>query len=101
MIISVILKNTDGSEMTFDKILSFTFRKDAYQSYTSFGAKFYGDVSAPENISEILFKTDNKTIHHGLADNISVTTSVGGSLVSVSSRSFTSLLLQNQIETGL
>lgn len=101
MNINVVLKNTDGSEMTFDKILSFTFRKDVYQSYTSFGAKFYGDISAPENVSEILFTIDNKTIHHGLADNVSVTTSVSGSVISVASRSFTSLLIQNQIETGL
>lgn len=101
MNISVILKSTDGSEMTFDKILSFAFRKDYYQSYTSFGAKFYGDISAPENVSEVLLIIDDKTVHHGLADNISVTVSVNGSIVSVSSRSFTSLLIQNQIETGL
>lgn len=87
--------------MYFGKILSFSFRKDIYQSYTSFSAKFYGDIPAPENVSEILFAIDGRVIHHGLADNISVTTSVGGSLVSVSSRSFTSLLIQNQIETGL
>lgn len=87
--------------MYFGKILSFSFRKDTYQSYTSFSAKFYGDIPAPENVSEILFGIDDRVIHHGLADNISVTTSVGGSLVSVSSRSFTSLLIQNQIETGL
>lgn len=101
MNINIILKNTDGSEFTFDKIISFTFRKDAYQSYTSFGAKFYGDIPAAENVSEVLLNINNRTIHHGLADNISVTTSAGGSFVSVSSRSFTSLLLQNQIETGL
>ncbi|MDE5834840.1 MAG: hypothetical protein K2H26_04900 [Ruminococcus sp.] len=101
MNIIVTLKNTDGSEMTFDKIISFSFRKDVYQSYTSFGAKFYGDIPTPENVSEILFTIDNKIIHHGLADSISVTTSVSGSLVSVSSRSFTSLLIQNQIETGI
>lgn len=87
--------------MCFGKILSFSFRKDTYQSYTSFSAKFYGDIPVPENVSEILFSIDGRVIHHGLADNISVTTSVGGSLVSVSSRSFTSLLIQNQIETGL
>lgn len=101
MNISILLRNTDGSEMYFGNILSFTFRKDAYQSYTSFGAKFYGDISEPENISEVILIINNRTVHHGLADNISVTTSVGGSLVSVSSRSFTSLLIQNQIESGL
>lgn len=101
MNISVILKNTDGSEMTFDKILSFGFHKDVYQSYTSFGAKFSGDISAPENVSEIFFSINGKTIHHGLADSISVTTSVGGTVISVSSRSFTSLLIQNQIESGI
>lgn len=102
MNVSVVLKNTNGSEMTFDKILSFTFRKDAYQPYTSFGAKISaGDFSEPENVSEVLFSINGKTIHHGLADNLSVTTSGGSAVISVSSRSFTSLLIQNQIETGL
>lgn len=101
MNVNIILKNYDGSEISYDKILSFTFHKDVYQSYTSLGAKFSGNISVPENVTEIIFKIDNRTIHHGLADNISVTTSAGGSVISVSSRSFTSLLIQNQIETGL
>lgn len=101
MNINIILKNTDNSEITFNNIFSFTFKKDIYQSYTSFTAKFYGELQAPENVSEIFFKINNKIIHHGLADNISVTNSVSGSMITVSSRSFTSLLIQNQIETGL
>lgn len=101
MNVSVVLKNANGSEMTFNKILSFTFRKDAYQPYTSFGAKIHGSLSEPENISEVFCIIDGKTIHHGLADNLSVTLSGGSSVISVSSRSFTSLLIQNQIETGL
>ncbi|MDE6539529.1 MAG: hypothetical protein K2K66_05010 [Ruminococcus sp.] len=101
MNVNVIFKNTDNSEIVFDKILSFSFRKDIYQSYTSFGAKISGSLSEPENVSEILFTIDGKTIHHGLSDNISVEISGGNSMISVSSRSFTSLLIQNQIESGL
>lgn len=101
MNVNLILKNTDNSEIVFDKILSFSFHKDSYQSYTSLGVKFSGNLSVPENVSEIIFKIDGKTIHHGLSDNISVEFSGGNSVVSVSSRSFTSLLIQNQIETGI
>ena len=101
MNVNLILKNTDNSETVYYKILSFSFHKDSYLSYTSFGAKFSGNLSSPENVSEIIFKIDGKTIHHGLSDNISVEFSGGNSVVSVSSRSFTSLLIQNQIETGL
>ncbi|MDE5861012.1 MAG: hypothetical protein K2H28_02350 [Ruminococcus sp.] len=101
MNVDIILKNTDNSEMIYDKILSFSFHKDSYQSYTSLGAKFSGNLSVPENVSEIIFRIDDKTVHHGLADNISVEFSGGNSVISVSSRSFTSLLIQNQIETGL
>lgn len=101
MNVNVIFKNADNSEIVFDKILSFSFRKDIYQSYTSFGAKISGSLSEPENVSEILFTIDSKTIHHGLSDNISVEISGGNSMISVSSRSFTSLLIQNQIESGL
>ena len=101
MNVNVIFKNTDNSEIVFDKIISFSFRKDIYQSYTSFGAKIYGEISNPENVSEIIFKIKEKTIHHGLPDNISVEISGGSSVISVSSRGFTSLLIQNQIESGL
>ncbi|MDE6426247.1 MAG: hypothetical protein K2K89_08965 [Ruminococcus sp.] len=101
MNVNLILKNTNNSEIISDKILSFSFHKDSYQSYTSLGAKFYGNLSAPENVSEIILKIDGKIIHHGLSDNISVEFSGGSSVISVSSRSFTSLLIQNQIETGL
>lgn len=101
MNVNVIFKNTDNSEIVFDKIISFSFRKDIYQSFTSFGAKISGEISEPENVSEIFFKIDGKTIHHGLPDNISVEISGGSSVISISSRSFTSLLIQNQIESGL
>lgn len=101
MNINVILKNTDNFEYTFSDIFSFNFKKDIYQPYTSFSAKFYGELEYPENISEIFLEINDKIIHHGLADNISVTNSIDGSIISVSSRSFTSLLIQNQIETGL
>ncbi|MBD5159659.1 MAG: hypothetical protein HDT23_05380, partial [Ruminococcus sp.] len=97
MNVDIILKNTDNSEMIYDKILSFSFHKDSYQSYTSLGAKFSGNISAPENVSEIILRINNKTVHHGLADSISVEFSGGNSVISVSSRSFTSLLIQNQI----
>lgn len=97
----VVLKNINGSETAFEKLLSFTFRKDAYQPYTSFGAKISADFYEPENISEVMFFIDNRLIHHGLADNITVTTSDGSNIISVSSRSFTSMLIQNQIEYGL
>ena len=101
MNVNVIFKNKDHSEIIFDKIISFSFRKDIYQSYTSFGAKISGSISEPENISEIIFKINEKIIHHGLSDNISIEISSGNSIISVSSRSFTSLLIQNQIESGV
>lgn len=101
MNVNLILKNTDNSEIISDKILSFSFHKDSYQSYTSLGVKFSGNLTSPENVSEIIFQIDGKTIHHGLCDNISVEFSGGNYFTSVSSRSFTSLLMQNQIETGL
>ncbi len=97
----VVLKNTDGSEKAFEKLLSFTFRKDVYQPYTSFGAKISADFYELKTVSEVMFFIDNRLIHHGLADNITVTTSGGSDIISVSSRSFTSMLIQNQMETGL
>ncbi|MDE6092092.1 MAG: hypothetical protein K2F73_04310 [Ruminococcus sp.] len=97
----VVLKNTKGFETAFEKLISFTFRKDIYQPYTSFGAKILCDFYKLETISEVMFFIDGKLIHHGLADNITVTTSGGSDIISVSSRSFTSMLIQNQMQPGL
>ncbi|MDE5582916.1 MAG: hypothetical protein K2J08_04350 [Ruminococcus sp.] len=101
MNITLVLKNSDGTETEFDKILSFAFRKDIYQPYTSLSVKTSAETFSPENISEVKFFIDGRLIHHGLSDNITFTKISGGAVVSVSSRGFTSMLIQNQIATGL
>lgn len=101
MNIKIVMKNSDGTEKEFDKILSFSFVKDIYQPYTALNAKFSADFFSPENTSEIKFFVGDFLIHHGLADSVTVTEISGGAVASVSSRGFTSMLMQNQTETGL
>ena len=53
------------------------------------------------NICQAFFYVNNIMIHHGLIDGADIENSNGSQIVNVTSRSFTSLLCQNQIEPGL
>ena len=97
----LIIKNTDNTRYTEENILSFTFTKEAYTPYTSLSAKLLASAETFTNASEILLYVGNKLVHHGLADSIVSTYSESADTVSISSRGFTSLLVQNQTEPGL
>ena len=40
MSVSIVLKTISGAVITSDKVISFSFRKDAYIAYTSLNARF-------------------------------------------------------------
>lgn len=98
----IVVRNTDGTEILEEKILSFAFRKDAYLPYTMLNARIYAASCEFDKAAEILLYIGEKLVHHGLIDTLTVTFSGGSSnVVSLISRGFTSLLCQNQIEPGL
>ena len=101
MNVSIVFKTTDGNLITENKILSFSFRKEAYTPHTSFSAVYIASFERPVEFSEIMFYTDNIMIHHGLVNSSEVRKDGKILKGTVSSRSFTSLLRQNQMETGL
>ena len=101
MNIRIAVKKTDGSLITEEKLLSFTFRKNAYLPYTLLNARISAISENFENSAEIFMYIGEKLIHHGLIDSLKTIYSGGGRTVSVVSRGFTSLLCQNQIEPGL
>lgn len=98
---SMTLVMTDGTQQTADSVLSFNFKKDAYIPYTSLSARAAVCFGGAENAAEVLFSVGGKLIHHGLIDKLRYEKSGGAYILSVSSRGFTSLLCQNQIEPGL
>ena len=95
------IRNTDGTEYTEDRLLSFRFRKDAYLPYTLLSGKIVSDGRIFTDAAEIFLCVEGFTVHHGLIDQITTETSGGICLTSFVSRGFTSLLCQNQLEPGM
>ncbi len=101
MSVKLVLIKTDGTQITENNILSFTFRKEMYLAYTLLNARFMAENADLSNIAQVLFYADEKLIHHGLLDSARLTENQAGSFFTLSSRGFTSQLCQNQIEPGL
>lgn len=97
----VLFRNTTGMDVEEHRVLSFTFRKEAYTPYTTLTARFLAPSNDPTTVTEVLFYLDGRLVHHGIADSYTVTRSGGSTVGVLRSRSFTSMLLQNQMEPGL
>ncbi|MBQ8959595.1 MAG: hypothetical protein IJ071_00005 [Ruminococcus sp.] len=97
----ILFRNTTGTDVEEHRVLSFTFRKEAYTPYTSLSARFAAPSPDPTTVTEVLFYLDSRLIHHGIVDSYTVTRSGGSYIGVLRSRSFTSMLLQNQMEPGL
>lgn len=97
----IVIKKIDGSVFEETKLLSFLFIKDAYIPYTTVSAQIYSNDSDYLSICEISMYIGNTIVHHGLVDSLELVKSSGHSIVRLSSRGFTSLLCQNQIEPGM
>lgn len=100
MTANIVFKKTNGTTVAAGSITSFSFRKEVYQPFSSFSAAFSADNIEPHDCSEVLFYLNSKLVHHGIIDSLKVTNGVYRT-GAVSSRSFTSMLLQNQLEPGL
>lgn len=99
--VKIVINKMNGAPIEENNILSFTFIKDAYTPYTTLSAKIHAGEDTYMSISEILFYVGDKLIHHGLIDSLERTVSDGRSIVTLTSRGFTSLLSQNQLEPGM
>ncbi len=101
MNVSISLKTMNGSVVSSDKVLSFGFAKDVYKAYSTLNAAFVISGADPAQIAEASLIIDGYTLHHGLIDSLTVTRSGGCDIAVLSSRGFTSLLCQNQLEPGV
>ncbi len=95
-----IRKNNSSSSEELE-ILSFSFKKTLYSSYTMLNASFIANNSDYLSACEILLSVNNNTVHHGLIDSFEISEKNGVKIGKAVSRGFTSLLLQNQIEPGI
>lgn len=101
MTVKLIVKNTDGSSAEFTDILNFSLKKEIFLPYTLLNARILCGEESFLNAAEILLNINGKTVHHGLVDSIKTVKKSGGNTAVITSRGFTSLLCQNQIEPGI
>ncbi|MBR1591658.1 MAG: hypothetical protein IJ666_01425 [Ruminococcus sp.] len=101
MNLKIVFKKTENTLITEDKILSFSFRKEAYTPYTAFSAVYAASFDRPVEFSEVMFYINDILIHHGLVNSSEVKKDGRVYTGRISSRSFTSLLRQNQMEPGI
>ena len=99
--VKIVVRNADGSSSECSKLLVFNLKKEAYQRYSILSARMLVDSSAFDNASEIRFYISGKLVHHGLIDSIKTLVNGGKQITTLTSRGFTSLLCQNQIEPGM
>ena len=100
MTVRIDVTNKNGSTFSDNKVLSFNLQKDAYTPYGLLHIKLTGSTKDYSNAAEIKFRLGGFTPHYGLIDSITTEVSGNNKIVNIVSRSFTSLVCQNQIEPG-
>lgn len=102
MIYPLTLYLYHGQELvTHTKGLSFSLDKEIYTPYDSASAEFLAESIDYSLIDRIAVYHENTCIFHGLADEIRQYHKNHAVFVRISSKSFTSLLTQNELEPGL
>lgn len=96
-----VITNTDGTTLRLNDILSFRFYKEAYLPYSQLSIHLNADTLAFSDAAEITLHVGGHEVHHGLIDSLTAENNGVTKHVSVISRSFTSLLAQNQTEPGM
>lgn len=96
----LLVISADGS-FEEENVLSFSFGKDAYTPYTSLSVRLCAEADTFLTATEVKFFVMGNLVHHGLIDRLTCELSGGSRILTLSSRGFTSLLCQNQIEPGL
>ncbi len=97
----IVLGYTDGTSVEENNVISFNFVKEAYTPYTMLSAKISSAELHFENISEVSLYVGDKLVHNGLLDRLECSRGASGITANLTSRGFTSLLCQNQLEPGM
>lgn len=97
---ALTLKNTSGSVFTTNKLIGFRCKKERYTPYSELTVSVLGGDSVSD-VVEAQFSIDGKVLHKGIMDAMTVTKSGGKTVLRLTSRGFSSMLAQNELEPGL
>lgn len=99
--VQLVLTDINGTSHVSEKSLSFRFEKEYYTPYASLNAVFIF-ANTITKITDVKLYINTKLIHHGFVDTADISVISNGSVkVRVSSKSYTYMLIQNQLEPGL
>ncbi|MBQ5320048.1 MAG: hypothetical protein J6K17_13215 [Oscillospiraceae bacterium] len=89
----------DGTILETDKIIGFRCVKERYTPYSSLTVTAETEC-VQSDVVKVDFSVGGKDLHSGITDSVSVVRSCGRSLLKITSRGFSSMLAQNEIEPG-
>lgn len=98
MTLKLYLRYKNSGATTITHIARFTLLKDAYTPYSMLTVTFFRDMNSIENIYDAEFSINDKTHHRGIVDTINSEMTADGNKITITSRGYTSLLTENQLE---
>lgn len=96
------LKLSNGTYYSPAGLIGFKCRKERYTPYSSLDVTAV--CSSSDNVSdvrEVRLEIGGKAVHSGIMDNMTIYESGGLKRIRITSRGFTSMLSQNELEPGL
>lgn len=97
VLLKLYFKN--GTTLETDRIVTFRCAKERYTPYSTLTVTAETEC-ADAAIVKVDFYVGGKLVHSGIMDLLSVVKSDGRSLMKITSRGFSSMLAQNEIEPG-
>lgn len=96
------LKLSDGTYYTPVGLIGFKCRKERYTPYSSLDATAVcSSTDSVSDVREVRLEICGEAVHSGIMDNMTISESGGLKKLRITSRSFTSMLSQNELEPGL
>lgn len=98
--ITVILTDINNISYTYNDIISFKIQKEYFTPYTSASVSLITD-SEYAQYKEISISIDSHSVHYGLIDTVNYCVKPENIVMTITSKSFSSLLIQNQPVPGM
>ena len=99
--VKIILADENKTEYVFSRIISFKFTKNIFLPYTSLNAFLCCDEIFLKSVSYVKLIINDNEIHMGFIDTLKSYEKNGCFFISLVSRSFTAVMLQNYLAEGI
>ncbi|MDE6594880.1 MAG: hypothetical protein K2K44_02590 [Oscillospiraceae bacterium] len=96
------LKRSNGTYYTPVGLIGFKCRKERYTPYSSLDVTAVcNSTDSVSDVREVRLEIGGNAVHSGIIDNMTISESGGLKKIRITSRSFSSMLSQNELEPGL